>query len=395
MKFPMRAVVTAVLLLVAAGPFAHANELVILPPVASGDADAAPVAAALRKVRAAQIATRAIDLSCASDPGCLVTTGSELGARRALSVTVTGDGRMTLLLVDVGANLLLGTREISVAPKKLAKDLPPAIAMFVDTTIVDKAKALFAEGNQHYNLGEFRQALGKYKLAYRVKALPAFQFNIAQCHRKLEQHKEAIAMYQAYLVDVPGAQNRTMVESLLAESKQAIDAQAALEHERERLATERQKADAVRRIKEADAVAKAEAARAEQARIAAERERESKYNRHPARKIAVAASVLGLAAGGVGSYFALQARDQQRGFDNAGCGDPMRPLDAATLASCTRQREDGERSALYANIGIATGGAFVLTGLILLIVDPGNIDRPRAGASVAVTPTSVGAVIRW
>jgi tetratricopeptide (TPR) repeat protein len=284
-----------------------------------------------------------------------------------------------------------------VTPRKLAKNLPPAIAKIVDTIIVDKAKALFAEGNQHYNIGEFTQALDKYKLAYRVKPLPAFQFNIAQCHRKLGQHKEAIAMYQAYLVDVPDAQNRAMVESLIGESKQAIDTQVASEQERERerLATERQKADSVRKIKEADAAAKAEAARAEQARIEAERERERKYNRHPARKFAVAATVFGLAAGGAGTYFALQARDQQRGFDNAGCGDPMRPLDAATLATCTQQREDGDRSALYANIGIATGGAFVLTGLILLIADPGNIERPRAGASVAITPTSIGAVIRW
>jgi hypothetical protein len=393
----MRAFLIAVVLLVVVGPLAHASELVILPPVTVGDADAAPVAAALRKVKAAKLVTRAIDARCAADPGCLISAGSELGARRALSVTVTGGGRLTLLLVDVGTNLLLGTREITIAPKKLAKDLPAAIARFVDSMVVDKAKSLFAEGNQHYNLGEFTQALDKYKLAYRVKPLPAFQFNIAQCHRKLGQHKEAIAMYQAYLVDVPEAQNRAMVDSLIGESKQAIDAQAAAEQarERERLATERQKAESIRKIREADAAAKAEAARAEQARIEAERERERKYNRHPARKFAVVASALGLAAGGAGTYFALQARDQQRGFDSAGCGDPMRPLDAATLASCTQQREDGERSALYANIGIATGGAFVLTGLILLIADPGNIERPRAGASVAVTPTSIGAVIRW
>src|SRR5213075_837707 len=103
----------------------------------------------------------------------------------------------------------------------------PALAKLVESVTVEKAKALFAEGNQHYNLGEFQQALEMYKLAYRVKPLPAFQFNIAQCHRKLGQHKDAIAMYQAYLVGVPDATNKDIVESLIAESRKAWDQEVA------------------------------------------------------------------------------------------------------------------------------------------------------------------------
>jgi tetratricopeptide (TPR) repeat protein len=219
-------------LAVAVSPAYADTELVVLGPVGKGDV--AGVKAALGKVDGATRSPKSIDAGCATDPACLMTTGTELGARRVLAVSFGGGAALKLTLVDVHAKVLLGVRDLDIRGKKRSNELPGAIRKFVDETIVTKARALFEEGNNHYKLGEFTQALDKYKLAYRVKPLAAFQFNIAQCHRKLGQHKEAIAMYQAYLVDVPEAQNKAMVDSLIAEEKKAVSEQTASEDSRER-----------------------------------------------------------------------------------------------------------------------------------------------------------------
>jgi hypothetical protein len=378
---------------------AIADDIVILPPLG---ADAGTVSSALSSgKKVGTLAAINVDATCAGDPGCLAKTGADLSANRIVAITASGGGKLDIIVVDVGAKLLLGTRTLTIPPKKLKKELGPALAKAIDEMTVDKAKALFAEGNESYNLGEFDKALDRYKLAYRVKALPAFQFNIAQCHRKLGQNKEAIAMYQAYLVGVPNASNKEMVEGLIAESKKAIDDQAAatekLEHDK--LATEKAKADAVRKAQEAQAnaaSAESERAKAEQARIAAERDREKTYNHHPARKWMVMTGILGAATIGGGVYFGIQARDAQSSFDDNQCGDKTVPRLQPILDQCTADKDRGTRDALLSNVLIGSGGAVVLISAIIYAIDPGNVERPtEKRVGVAVTPSSVQVVLKW
>jgi tetratricopeptide (TPR) repeat protein len=373
------------------------TDLLVTPPVGT---DAKDVKAALAKT-SYTLSGRPITPECASDPGCLTKLGSDSNARRVLSINANGT-KLTLTLVDAGAKLLLATRDVDIAKKKLARDLGPAISKFVEDAAVDKAKALFAEGNEHYNLGEFAQALDKYKLAYRVKPLAAFQFNIAQCHRKLGQYQDAIAMYQAYLVGTPNATNKATIESLIAEAKKALADQQALEQQRERdkLMTEQKKAEEARKAKEAQAnaqsaqaQAESEQAKTEQARIAAERELEKKYNTHPARGWMVATAGLGLATAGVGGYFAYQTREVQRRYDAASC-DGMSGLDQAEIDQCVADKKTGDRDAFLTNVLIGSGGAVIITALIVYAIDPGNVERPnRVGA--AVTHNSINLVVRW
>jgi len=393
----MRALLASAMLMyvlgVGAAPAAADTELLVLPV----GKDAKDLEVVLAKARVGTVSPKPIDASCASDPGCLNKAGADAGAHRVLSINVSGT-RFTLMLVDASTRLLLATRDIDIPKQKLAKELGPTLNKFIDDAIVDKAKALFAEGNEHYNLGEFAPALERYKLAYRVKPLPAFQFNIAQCHRKLGQYPDAIAMYQAYLVGVPSAQNKATVESLIAETKNLLADQQALarQRERERLAAEQKKAEEARMATEAKAAADAETAKAEQARIAAERARDATFNRHPARGWMLLTGALGLATGGAGAYFALQARDEQRKFDALDCGDPMKKplLDMAQLDQCTGYQKKGDRDAFLTNVLIGSGGTIVLASLIVFIADPGNVERPsRAG--VAVTHNSVHLVVRW
>jgi tetratricopeptide (TPR) repeat protein len=372
-------------------------DIVILPPLGAAK-NTGPVASALANAGVGKMATLKVDATCAGDPRCLANKGSELSADRIVAIVVTGSGKVDMIVVDVGAKLLLGTRSLSFAPKKLAKELGPAVSKTIEEMTVDKAKSLFAEGNESYNLGEFEKALDRYKLAYRVKPLPAFQFNIAQCHRKLAQHKEAIAMYQAYLVGVQNAPNKEMVEGLIDESKKAIEQQAAAQQqfESQKLDTEKKKAEEARKAKEAEAAAAAERAKVEQAQIAAERERAKGYNKHPARKFMFVTAILGVATAGTGAYFGIQARDAQSAFDTAQCGDPTVPRTQPILDQCNADKERGTRAALLGNVLVGSGGAVLLISAIIYAIDPGNIEAPKEKrVAVGVSPTSVQVVFKW
>lgn len=401
---------TLVLLVLAARVAAADPDVVILPAaegkVSAGDFEAVKQALA----RAGTVGTKPIDATCAADTMCLTAAGLELRAKSVVGVAVTNKGGslgIGLVLVDVGAKELVAKRDVTFAKRKLAKELPPAIGKLVQGGPVERAKDLFGQGSKHYELGEFAPALELYKRAYRVKALPAFLFNVAQCHRKLGQHTEAIAMYQSYLVGVPNAQNKPLVESLITESKTALAQEQAIADKRaaeaaklesERIALDQKKSDDARKAKEADAMAAAERRKLEEARLAAARERELDkiYDRHPARTWALVGGGVGIATAIGGGFFAMRARSAQSAFDNAGCGDPDQVLDAATLAQCSRDQDRGEKSARLGGVLLATGGGVLAAALVVFVLDPGNVERPeQARASVAVTPRSVQVVVQW
>ena len=383
---------------------AQAVDIVVFGPVSDGDAKL--VAEAMAKIRIGTSSPKKLDVACVANTACLVTAGAEASARRALAVTVSGE-KIGFVLVDVADKELISKRDVTIAAnRKLAKELDKELRKFIDEGPTERAKALFATGNKHYELGEYALALEVYKKAYRVKALPAFQFNIAQCHRKLGQHKEAIAMYQAYLVGVPRAENRALVESLITESKNQIAAaekavrdseQAKLDAEKKKAEEARLAAEAQQREKEAVVNAEVERRKQLQAKLDAERQKEldKTYNKHPARGWMFATGIVGLAVAGGGAYFGLSARKHQSAFDDAGCGDPSTSLPESTLDKCRDDKDTGAQHARLANILIGAGGAVVLGSLIVYIIDPGNIERPKERATLAVTPSSVGVVVRW
>src|SRR4051812_8543137 len=84
-----------------------------------------------------------------------------------------------------------------------------------------RAKALFKEGETSYNLGQFDAALAKYTEAYKLKPLPGFLFNIAQCHKQLGQYERAAFFYGRFIdTSGPKAPNVDVAKTLLDEMKQ-------------------------------------------------------------------------------------------------------------------------------------------------------------------------------
>jgi tetratricopeptide (TPR) repeat protein len=103
----------------------------------------------------------------------------------------------------------------------LALALPITNAHAEDRT---RAIAAFKEGSQHYNLGEFPQALESFREAYRNFNDPSFLFNIAQCERQLGHKREAVRAYRAFLHNAPeNADDREQIKQIVAQLEREID----------------------------------------------------------------------------------------------------------------------------------------------------------------------------
>jgi tetratricopeptide (TPR) repeat protein len=85
-----------------------------------------------------------------------------------------------------------------------------------------RARALFRRAEVHFNLQQFDQALELYTEAYKLKPLPGFLFNIAQCQRQLGKLREALFSYKIFLSRVPHAPNRVEVEKLIRETERQL-----------------------------------------------------------------------------------------------------------------------------------------------------------------------------
>jgi len=98
------------------------------------------------------------------------------------------------------------------------------------------AKRHFKQGEKLFALGRFDAALEEYEAAFDAKPLPAFLFNIGQCHRNLHQYDAAIFSFRKYLRLAPDATNRAAVEDLIRdlEHEQAVERARADQRETDR-----------------------------------------------------------------------------------------------------------------------------------------------------------------
>jgi tetratricopeptide (TPR) repeat protein len=157
--------------------------------------------------------------------------------------------RLSLLLLGL---LLLG------APSSAWAEEPAAVE--------EQARARFAEGNLAYDVGDFGKALKSFSEAYRLKPLPGFLFNMAQCHRQLGQFSRAAFFYRRYLSLLPDTASAPVVRELVQEMEARAREQEARRLERERAEQDKQ----VQRARADAANAEAEAAAHRRAELEAE-----------------------------------------------------------------------------------------------------------------------------
>ncbi|MBZ4415481.1 tol-pal system YbgF family protein [Myxococcus sp. RHSTA-1-4] len=129
-----------------------------------------------------------------------------------------------------------------------------------------QAREHFAEGNLAYDVGDFDKALTSFSEAYRLKPLPGFLFNMAQCHRQLGQFSRAAFFYRRYLSLLPDESQAPAVRGLVQEMEARAREQEARRLERERAEQDKQ----VQRARAEAAKAEAEAAARRRAELEAE-----------------------------------------------------------------------------------------------------------------------------
>jgi len=150
-------------------------------------------------------------------------------------------------------------------------------------TPMQEARALVDAGDRDYKLARFEQALAEYTKAYEKFPAAPLLFNIAQCHRNRGQYDKAVFFYEGFLREARRDDpNRGVVEDLLRESRDALAKQQAARADEARTradAEARQRADAEAR-KRADDEAQRRAE--DDARRRAEEDRRLAMARHPA-----------------------------------------------------------------------------------------------------------------
>ena len=79
------------------------------------------------------------------------------------------------------------------------------------------ARAHFLSGQSYFDEGRVADALGEFREAYRISRVPGFHYNIAVCEERLGHLDAAIAAFERYLREAPGAPDRANVEVRLRE----------------------------------------------------------------------------------------------------------------------------------------------------------------------------------
>jgi tetratricopeptide (TPR) repeat protein len=87
---------------------------------------------------------------------------------------------------------------------------------------MEQAKALFAQGEDHFKLGEYEKALEAYKESYKLSHAPLLLLNMGQCQVKLNQYEEAKHSYEALLREDPNTVYRAEVEGKIVEMDRLI-----------------------------------------------------------------------------------------------------------------------------------------------------------------------------
>src|SRR5688572_29786766 len=82
-----------------------------------------------------------------------------------------------------------------------------------------KAEEHAKTAERHFRDARYEDALEEYTRAKAALPLPAFLFNIGQCHKELEEWEQAILVFEAYLPHAASAEDRQTAEAMIAESK--------------------------------------------------------------------------------------------------------------------------------------------------------------------------------
>jgi tetratricopeptide (TPR) repeat protein len=89
------------------------------------------------------------------------------------------------------------------------------------------AKAHFLAGSAYYEQANYTDAVKEFTEAHRLSRRPDLLYNISVCYERLGRWDDAIAALQQYLAERPDAPDRAVIESRIANFAQRRDAERA------------------------------------------------------------------------------------------------------------------------------------------------------------------------
>jgi tetratricopeptide (TPR) repeat protein len=91
----------------------------------------------------------------------------------------------------------------------------------------EKARQLFQEARQRYQMHDYEGARQRFEAARAIKPMPEFDYNVGFCWDKLGRGDEALREYHKYLDAMPDAPNAAVVRARIAVLEEARAAAAA------------------------------------------------------------------------------------------------------------------------------------------------------------------------
>jgi tetratricopeptide (TPR) repeat protein len=227
-------------------------------------------------------------------------------------------------------------------------------AAAVDEDKDRKAKDLYEQGNTHYDLAEYDQAIDLFKQAYALSHRPTLLYNIAQAYRLKNDCEQALQVYKNYLRVDPNSPFRAKVESRITEMETCVKDPTRKPVAPEAIQKDSGAGDKGQETRpRPDVVTPPAGGAADEARPGSTK-----------KLIGLVTAGVGIAAIGTGVYFSLQASDKA---DQVAAACPTNdPCD--WNAELEALQSDGQSAESTALILYGVGGAAVIGGVVVYLL---------------------------
>src|ERR1700743_3421616 len=87
---------------------------------------------------------------------------------------------------------------------------------FAQDEATERARIHLKAAIAYYDEARYEDAAREMETAYGIKQLPDLQYNLAQCYERLGRYDAAAHAYESYLAANPGAPDRNLVTTRIA-----------------------------------------------------------------------------------------------------------------------------------------------------------------------------------
>jgi len=135
---------------------------------------------------------------------------------------MTQDGIRALLVGAIAAALVAAAGVASAqAPRELTREQ------------LTEARALFEAGRAAFIEGRYEDALDYFDRSYEISGAPELLYNVGHAAERLRQDERALDAFEAYLREVPDAEERASIERRIALLREAIAEREAIARDAE------------------------------------------------------------------------------------------------------------------------------------------------------------------